>query len=137
MNKTTTPITLKGIRLFGTNEKQGIICHNQLFALAAIKEEKPFIYMREMTEPSDLAIMEKAEAVITSQGGPSCHAAIVCGMKGIDCLLDFSHHTYDYVFYVDDTSYIKLTTARNGIFTSTQYCEAVLDGDTLTIEVNI
>jgi phosphoenolpyruvate synthase/pyruvate phosphate dikinase len=39
-----------------------------------------------MTEPEDVEIMRKAEAVVTIEGGPTCHAAIVCVTMGVPCL---------------------------------------------------
>jgi phosphoenolpyruvate synthase/pyruvate phosphate dikinase len=42
--------------------------------------------IKSMTEPEDVQKMKKSKGVITSQGGPACHAAIVCRMLDIPCI---------------------------------------------------
>jgi len=44
------------------------------------------VFVRPMTLPEDVPTMRKAAAVVTTQGGPTCHAAIVCRALNIPCM---------------------------------------------------
>jgi pyruvate,water dikinase len=44
------------------------------------------IFIANMTTPDDLPAMRKSAAVLTSKGGPTCHAAIVCRALNIPCV---------------------------------------------------
>ncbi|HTX86553.1 MAG TPA: PEP-utilizing enzyme [Candidatus Nanoarchaeia archaeon] len=45
------------------------------------------ILVAEMTEPSFVPIIKKAAAIITDEGGVTCHAAIVARELGIPCII--------------------------------------------------
>jgi phosphoenolpyruvate synthase/pyruvate phosphate dikinase len=75
-----------GIRTFGQSEITGKLALSAKTAKLYSRKKSPFIYLSKMTEPSDVPIMEKAAAVATIDGGPSCHAAIICNMQGIPCI---------------------------------------------------
>lgn len=51
----------------------------------------PVIFVRNMTLPEDVPTMRRAAAVVTSQGGPTCHAAIVCRALNIPCMTGVSN----------------------------------------------
>lgn len=82
----TVPVTVSGNRVFGTEDLEGYIALTNEKAEAFAKEGKPFFLLKQMTEPEDVEIMGKASAVCTVEGGPTCHAAIVCVTKGVPCL---------------------------------------------------
>lgn len=84
--RTTVPLVLDGTRVMGSEKKTGYLALNRKEALKFIKQKKPYLYLKVMTDPSDVPLMERAECVITLDGGPGCHAAIICRMKNIDLL---------------------------------------------------
>jgi phosphohistidine swiveling domain-containing protein len=75
-----------GQRTYGKCDVDGIITSSKTKANTYIRKGKPFFWLKCMTEPEEMPIMCKAAAIITLQGGPTCHAAIVCATMGINCL---------------------------------------------------
>ncbi len=53
----------------------------------AFKVKKGDIIVTKMTTPDWVPIMEKAKAIITEEGGKTCHAAIVSRELGIPCIV--------------------------------------------------
>lgn len=57
------------------------------------KIEKGDILVTRMTNPDMVVAMQKAGAIITDEGGMTCHAAIVSREMGIPCLVGTEHAT--------------------------------------------
>ncbi len=57
------------------------------------KIEKGDILVTKMTTPDMVPAMQKAGAIITDEGGMTCHAAIVSREMGIPCLVGTEHAT--------------------------------------------
>lgn len=87
---TTTPITIRGIRTFGNSPIKGYLALTTKTAKKFAADRKAFILFKKMTEPEDVPIMRQAAAVCTLEGGPACHAAIVCSTMGIPCVTNLS-----------------------------------------------
>lgn len=51
------------------------------------------VLVAEMTDPDWEPILERAAAVVTEQGGRTCHAAIVCREHGIPCVVGTGNAT--------------------------------------------
>ena len=80
-----------------SNEIEGVI-GSQGFAVGKVcvvnklkemsKFKKGQILVTTMTLPGFIPIMKKAKAIITNEGGVTCHAAIVSRELGIPCVID-------------------------------------------------
>lgn len=53
----------------------------------ALLTKEPFVYIRPMTFPMDVQAMKRATVVVTTEGGPVCHAAIICKALRIPALI--------------------------------------------------
>jgi len=65
----------------------GIVAHSIEKARELAKAGKSVIFMRYDTKPEDLPGMLAAKAVVTSQGGTTCHASIVARELGIPAVV--------------------------------------------------
>lgn len=83
---------LKGITVSGDKNIKGIVK-----IIKTPKESKKLkkgeILVTSMTSPDFITVMEKAGAVITDEGGMTCHAAVVTRELGIPCLVGTKHAT--------------------------------------------
>ena len=71
-----------------------------------------------MTQPEFLPAMKKASAIITDEGGLTCHAAIISRELGIPCIIVTKIATK--VFKDGD---IVEVDATRGIVTMLEHCE--------------
>jgi len=71
-----------------------------------------------MTQPEFLPAMKKASAIITDEGGLTCHAAIISRELGIPCIIGTKIATK--VFKDGD---IVEVDATRGIVTMLEHCE--------------
>lgn len=51
----------------------------------------PFILIKAMTFPEDVEYMKKSVAVVTTEGGTACHAAIICTMLNKPCIIGMNN----------------------------------------------
>ena len=83
---------IKGqVASFTVNEISGKVCividvHKDNF-------EPETILVTTMTRPEFMPLMRKAKAVITDEGGVTCHAAIVSRELGIPCIIGTKNAT--------------------------------------------
>lgn len=90
VSKTLIPVTLQGTRVLGTSEVVGYLALTPGQARILEKKGKPYIFLKKMTEPEDVPIMKNAAAVLTTEGGVTCHAAIVCTALGTPCITNIN-----------------------------------------------
>ncbi len=63
-------------------------------SISGIKEFKPGeVLVTRMTDPDWISIMKQAKAIITEEGGRTCHAAIVSRELGIPCIVGANRAT--------------------------------------------
>ncbi len=72
------------------------------------------ILVTKMTAPDWVPIMEKAKAIITDEGGLTCHAAIVSRELGVPCLVGTSSYGKKATEVLKDGQLITID-ARNGV----------------------
>jgi len=95
--KTTTPITEKIIVVKGLPASPGIYAGKAKIVLttedAAKLIQKGDILVTKMTNPDWVPYMRVAGAIVTDEGGMTCHAAIVSRELGIPCIVGTSNAT--------------------------------------------
>lgn len=68
----------------------GVAVFTKVDALECKDKGQPFIFISKMTTPDDFSdCMLPSKGVITTDGGPGCHAAINTVKDGIPCITDF------------------------------------------------
>ena len=83
----------KGILITGSvvqtshEELDVVFTSNSGVAKKLMKSHTPFVWVRWMTEPSEMRIIEAAVGVMTIDGGITCHAAIVCAGMRKPCMV--------------------------------------------------
>lgn len=77
--------------------------------------EKGNILVTSMTRPDFVPLMKKAAAIITNEGGMTCHAAIVSRELGIPCIIGTKHATE--TLHTGDAVLMNLST---GVITKTE-----------------
>lgn len=73
----------------GDNASYGVASGVVVFSSAKAKQlapDVPVILVRRMTDPQDVGGMSAAVAVLTQEGGPSSHAAVVARELGVPCV---------------------------------------------------
>lgn len=101
----------------GDNASYGVASGAVVFSSAKAKEmctTSPVILVRRMTDPQDVGGMSAAVAVLTQEGGPSSHAAVVARELGKPCVTGAS--------IVLDTIYFEASGKR------------YVEGDWLTVD---
>ena len=88
---------ISGNELKGTVAVQGGIIRGKCHVIYALEEISKFqngeIMVTPMTVPDFIPAMKKASAVVTDEGGVTCHAAIVCRELNIPCIIGTKHAT--------------------------------------------
>ncbi len=89
------PVNDKNLVAKGTPTSYGAGTGQAVFtkeeALSCQKANVPFIFFAKMTTPDDFSdCMLPSKGVITTDGGPGCHAAINTVKDGIPCITDFA-----------------------------------------------
>jgi pyruvate, orthophosphate dikinase len=75
----------------------GIVVEDASIAQAKVLEGEKVVLARPTTSPEDLHGMIVASAVITEQGGSTCHAAVVCRSLGVPCIVGCGRGTLDHL----------------------------------------
>ncbi len=57
---------------------------------------EPYIYMRMEVSPEDIGAIASSEAVLTSRGGMTSHATVICGRMGKPCVVGAREMVVDY-----------------------------------------
>ncbi len=88
---------IAGNELKGTVAVQGGIVRGKCRVIYALEEASKFqngeVMVTPMTVPDFIPAMKKAAAVVTDEGGVTCHAAIVCRELNIPCIIGTKHAT--------------------------------------------
>lgn len=78
-------------QFFGTVAQGGGIIKGRVKIILTLSDGKKFksgeILIASMTRPEHTGIMKKAKAIITDEGGITCHAAIISRELGIPCVI--------------------------------------------------
>jgi phosphoenolpyruvate synthase/pyruvate phosphate dikinase len=114
---TIRTVKVVGTTIFHTDTIEGVLVTSMAECKKAFKARRNPILLRVMTEPSDVPLMKLCSAVLTVNGGVSCHAAIVCNIYGIPCVTGIggSLSSYDFgqiknTYYWQQTKLIPLKT---------------------------
>lgn len=121
---TLTPITIRGIRIYGSNPIKGYLALTNKTASKFLKEKKDFILLKKMTEPEDVSLIREAAAVCTLEGGPGCHAAIVCSTMGVPCITNLAQLK----FKGKNSLICQRTLIEEGSFVSIKDSNVTLEG---------
>lgn len=96
----SSDVAADGSALAGLGASDGVaegrLCLDPLEAVKYERQGEPVVLVRKMTSPSDLHGMKAADAILTSQGGTTSHAAIVARELDTPAVVGCDALTVDY-----------------------------------------